>query len=250
MVNSKLKQQHVQVPNNMCSAHGLEPFDLYVYATIKRFMNNTTKEAWPSMKTLKELINSGQDKIAASIAKLNGKYFDVIYKDNKRKYVFTKRYRNFEPFSNEFLDKQDLSATEKSYLIAAQQYMFKDLQDFGKISFSTKDLSELINMPEWAIYKCDRSLQQKGYLDIVKTKNKDFTTGLQMTERLFNMGMLGQAIIWRLHKNNERIKKNNEQLVKLQKDLKVLKKLLAQKNKQLQTVTTTLSTQEVTINLQ
>jgi len=244
------KIQHVQVPNNMCLSHDLEPFDLYVYATIKRFMNNTSREAWPSMQTLKELTNSSQSRIAASISKLNGRYFDVVYKDGRKKYLFSKRYKTFEPFSNEFLDKQDLTTLEKSYIIALQQYMFKDIQDLGKVSFSIKDLASLINMPEWAIYKCDRELQKKGYLDIVKTKNRDFDTGLPMTERLFNMELLGQKIIWLLSRNNERIKKNNLQITKLQKDLKIMRKLLLQKDKQIKELAvSTLATKEVVVKI-
>lgn len=250
MVKSEIKLQHVQVPNNMCLSHELEPFDLFVYATVKRFMNSVTREAWPSMQTLKGLTGSGQDKIAASITKLNGKYFDIIYKDGRKKYVFSKRYRNFEPFSKEFLDKQDLTPLEKSYLIAAQQYMFKDMQDFGKISFSAKELAVLINMPEWAIYKCDRELQKKGYLSVVKTKNRDFNTGLPLTEKMFNMEMLGQKIIWMLTRNNERIKKNNDQLLKLQKDLKIMKKLLIQKDRQIHGLSsTTLHAPEVVVKI-
>lgn len=250
MVKTENKLQHVQVPNNMCLSHELEPFDLYIYATIKRFMNNTTREAWPSMQTLKELTNSGQSKIAASISKLNGRYFDIIYKNGRKKYLFSKRYKNFEPFSNEFLDKQDLTPLEKSYIIAAQQYMFKDLQDLGKVSFSIKDLADLINMPEWAIYKCDRELQKKGYLSIVKTKNRDFNTGLPMSERLFNMELLGQKIIWLLSRNNERIKKNNQQITKLQKDLKIMKKLLLQKDKQIKELaTSTIAAQDVVVKI-
>lgn len=250
MVKSKAEIQHVQVPNNMCNSHELEPFDLYVYATIKRFMNTTTREAWPSLRTLKELTNSGQSKITNSISKLNGKYLDIVYKDGKKKYVFSKKYRNFEPFSKEFLDKQDLTTNEKSYIIAIQQYMFKDIEDLGKISFSTKDLSNLINIPEWSVYKHDKELQRKGYLNIIKTHNRDYDTGLPLTEKMFNMKLLGQKVIWLLSRNNERIKRNNEQLIKLQKDLRIMKKLLLQKDKQLKKLSTnTLPAKDITLKI-
>lgn len=244
------KLQHVQVPNNMCVTHEFEPFDMLVYASIKRFMNGQTKEAWPSMATLKALTGSGQSRINNSIAKLRGKYFETFIREGRRVYLFSKKYKNFEPFSKEFLDKTDLSPAEKSYIIAAQQFMFKDMKDMGKISFSTKDLSNLINMPEWEIWKCDRSLSAKGYLDVVRTKNKDFNTGLPMSEKLFNMELLGQRIIWLLSKNNERIKKNNQQIIKLQKDLKIMKKLLLQKDKQIKELaTSTVATQDVVVKV-
>lgn len=230
----KSELQHVQVPNDMCRTHELEPFDLFVYATIKRFMNNETKEAFPSIELLKTLTHSGKDKINASIEKLNGKYFDVFNRGKNRIYKFSAKYKSFEPFSHEFLDKKDLTTVEKSYIIAAQQFMFKDITDLGKISFSVKELSELINMPEWEIWKCDRNLSSKGYIEVLKTKNRDFETGLPRTERVFNMSLLGQKIIWLLHRNNERIRQNNLKIKKLEKDLQMMKKLALQKIKELQ----------------
>lgn len=196
-------------------------------------MNNETKEAFPSLEVLKSLTGSGKDKINHSISKLNGRYFDVFNRGRQRIYKFSAKYKNFEPFSHEFLDKKDITNTEKAYIIAIQQYMFKDLRDFGKISFTSKELSELINMPEWEIWKCDRDLKNKGYLEIIKTKNRDFETGLPRTEKMFNMKLLGQKIIWLLAKNTERIKQNTTQIEKLKKELQMMKKLLLQKNKEL-----------------
>lgn len=239
------KLQHVQVPNNMCRNTGLEPFDILVYANIKRYMNSDTKEAYPSRDTLKRVIGSRADRIKDSITKLNGKYLTVYKKGKKNIYSFQKPYKGFEPFSIEFLDKTDLTPTEKAYIIATQQYMFKDLTEYGKVSFTTKELSELINMPEWEIWKCDRTLKDKGYLEVVKTKNRDFDTGLQRSEKIFNMKLLGQKIIWMLAKNNERIRQNTEQIKKLQRDLQIMKKLLQQKNKELkQAKTSKIQTQE------
>lgn len=225
------KLRHVQVPNNMCKTHELEPFDLLVYANIKRFMNQQTKEAWPSIATLKSLIGSRSDKIRESISRLKGKYFGVYMKGRKAVYVFSKRYKNFEPFSYEFLDKSDLTPAEKAYIIASQQFMFKDIQDLGKMSFSAKDLSQLINMPEWEIWRHDRSLRDKGYLNVIQTKNRNFETGLPLTEKVFDLKTLGQQIIWQLTRNNERIQHNSEQLRKLQKDLQLLKKLIQKQKK-------------------
>ncbi len=223
--------QHIQVPHDMCRSHELEPFDMLVYANIKRFMNKDTRKAYPSIETLKALTKSGKDKVNNSISKLQGKYLK-IYNDGKRRtYVFSQRYKNFEPFSVDFLDKGDLTISEKSYIVAVQQYMFKDLRDLGKVSFTVRELSELINMPEWEIWKCERSLQDKGYLTIIKTKDRDFDTGLQRTERIFNMKFLQQQVIWTLAQNLARIKANNAKILQLQKDLKNLRKANAQKDR-------------------
>lgn len=233
MDDLKPKLQHVQVPNNMCREHVLEPFDMLVYASIKRFMNKDTKEAYPSLELLKSLTGSGKEKINASISRLNGRYLTVFNRGRHRVYRFDAKYKSFEPFSHEFLDKKDLTNLEKAYIMAVQQFMFKDVQDIGKVSFTPKELSQLINMPEWEIWKHDRELQEKGYLSIIKGKNRDFETGLPRTERVFNLDLLGQKIIWMLARNTERIKQNTEQIRKLEKDLKMMRKLVLQQDKEL-----------------
>ena len=225
--------RHVQVPNNMCKTHELEPFDLYIYATIKRFMNGETREAYPSLATLRRVTGCGQERITRSIGRLAGKYFGVYYRGRKRVFVFARKYRGFEPFSYEFLDKGDLTPMEKAYIIAAQQFMFKDLGDYGKMSFSARDLSGLINMPEWEIRRHDRSLVRKGYLSIVQTGGRDFETGLPMREKLFNLGRLGQKLIWLLAVGTEKIRRNNERIDRLRKDLQVMKRVVARQGEEI-----------------
>lgn len=45
-------QQHVQLPNNMTASGELTPKDLLIYVSIKRYMNNETREAFPSLETI------------------------------------------------------------------------------------------------------------------------------------------------------------------------------------------------------
>lgn len=236
MSDLKPKLQHVQVPNNMCRTHELKPFDMLVYASIKRFMNKDTKEAYPSLDLLKSLTGSGKEKINESVARLNGKYLTVFNRGRQKVYKFSPNYKNFEPFSHEFLDKKDLTTPEKSYILATQQFMFKDLEDLGKVSFTTKELADLINLSEHEIWRHDRNLQEKGYLHVVKTQNRDFETGLPRTEKIFNLELLGQKIIWLLARNTERIRQNTLQIRKLEKDLKIMKKLAIQQGKELKKI--------------
>nr|DAF63693.1 MAG TPA: helix-turn-helix domain protein [Podoviridae sp. ctz6O13] len=226
MKKDSLEKCHVQVPNDMCHKYELNPLDMLVYANIKRFMNRETREAWPSILTLQKVTGLGRDRLLASIDRLNGKYFKFLYVNGKRRYLFPHKNRRFEPFSLQFLDKQDLSPLEKSYIMAAQQYMFKDHEGLGKMGFKVKDLSNLINMSEWNIYKCDNSLQEKGYLDIVPSQQRDFDTGLPLSIKVFNMELLGQAIIWKLKGSYERIMSDAKHLKQLERNLKLLKKQL------------------------
>ena len=230
--NTTKNLQHVQVPNNMCLGTGLEPFDLLVYANIKRYMNQETKEAYPSRELLRTVIGSGDRRISQSIEKLSGKFMGVYNKGKKKVYTFKRPYKHFEPCSTELLDKEDLTPNEKGYLIATQQYMFKDLQGYGKVTFSVKELSKLINMPEWEIWKCDKALRDKGYLEVLTTKNRDFDTGLPIKERLYNLEKLGQGIIWELSRYKKMIEQNDKTTKRLKKDIKKLLELLDKKTEE------------------
>lgn len=96
--------------------------------------------------------------------------------------------------------------------------MFKDLKNFGKVSFTNSELAELINMSVWEIRKCDRELLSKGYLDKIKTKLKDFNTGLPRYEKVFNLVKLRQAIIWLLYENKKLAAENNNLIDSIYKD--------------------------------
>ena len=210
--------QHVQVPNNMCVTHDLEPFDVLVYANIKKYMNKDTLEAWPSITVIAKNIGCKREKVIESIRKLNGRWFTVYKKGKKNVYSFNRKYTEFEPFSYGFLEKKDITNLAKAYILVIQQFMFKDLKHFGKVSFTNSELSELINMSAWEIRKCDRELLEKGYLNKIKTKLKDFDTGLPRYEKVFNLARLKQAIIWLLYENKRLAAENNEMIDGIYKD--------------------------------
>lgn len=99
--------------------------------------------------------------------------------------------------------------------------MFKDNEGFGKISYTNSELSEKINMPESTISKCNRSLTSKEYLSIIRCKNTDEETGVQLQEKIFHLDELGQAVIWALANHETRIKNNEQRISNNEKDLKM-----------------------------
>ena len=113
-------------------------------------------------------------------------YFKIEKRGRQNYYIFSD-YQKFEPFSYDFLDKEDLTFTEKAYIIASQQYMFKDEKGIGKISYTNSELSEKINMPESTISKCNRSLTTKEYLSIIRCEKHDPETGLAIQEKIFHL---------------------------------------------------------------
>ena len=202
-------KQHVQVPNGMTER--VEPKDLVIYASIKRFMNNKTREAYPSLDKIHQLTSADIKTIRASIKRLQGAgYITVSRRGRSNIYTFS-TYKNFEPFSYDFLDKPDLTFTEKAYILASQQYMYKEFGK-GKISYSNQALSNLINMPLSTIYKCNASLKRKEYLTEV------------LSEKIFHLNELGQAIIFTLQDHEDRITENSIEIEKLKQQIASLRK--------------------------
>lgn len=207
-----MDKQHVQLPNNMTVDSNLTPQDLLIYVAIKRYMNKDTKEAFPSLQTICVKSGASINTVRKCIANLEqAHYFTIIKAGRKNVYVFSD-YKKFEPFSYDFLDKEDLTFTEKAYIIASQQYMYKDEPGIGKITLSSQDLSKRINMPESTISKCNKSLTAKDYLSIVKCTKCDSETGVAIQEKIFHLDELGQAIIWALHNHEQRISNNEKTL--------------------------------------
>lgn len=206
--------KHVQLPNDMTADANLTPQDLLIYVAIKRYMNKDTKEAFPSLQTICAKSGASVNTVRKCIANLEKeKYFTITKEGRKNVYKFSE-YKNFEPFSYDFLDKEDLTFTEKAYIIASQQYMYKDEPGIGKITLSGQDLAKRINMPESTISKCNKSLTAKDYLSIIRCNKRDEETGVVIQEKIFHLDELGQAVIWALHNHEKRIV-NNEQTIKL-----------------------------------
>lgn len=223
-------KQHVQLPNSMTENKLIAPQDLLVYASIKRFMNKETRTAFPSLDTISKVSGASVPTVRKCIENLiNAEYIKLEKKGRQNIYYFT-TYKNFEPFSYDFLDKDDLSFTEKAYIMASQQYMFKDPEIHnGKISYSDKEMSNKINMSPSTISRCNKSLSQKDYLQIIKTSNKDSETGLATSEKIFMLNELEQAIIFTLQDHENKINKHESEIESLKKDVKLLQSALSNK---------------------
>lgn len=186
-----MNKQHSQVPNKMAE-DGLRPEDQLIYAIMHRWGDG----CFPTLKLIAKYANCSINSVRECIKRLVAAGYITVEKVNSRKcrYHFTK-YEKFEPFSPEFLERTDLSFTEKAYIVASQQYMFKELNGIGKISYTDEELSEQINMPVTTIKKCDLSLKEKNYLSILKNGLQDPITGCNQTTKVFQLNELGQAIV-------------------------------------------------------
>lgn len=215
MAESEL--QHVQLPNDMTKNKKLTPNDLWVYICIKSFLNGKTKECFPSLKAVSERSELSIPTIRESIDSLvTEKWISVKKVGRSQKYYF-KPYKHFEVFSYSFINKKEISAKEKAYLLSSQQFMFKDVEGYGKISYTDQEMSEIINLSPTKIAKYDRNLIDKGYLTLVKSNKKDMETGLMINQKFFKLDELGQMVVFALQKHEDKLEVHDELLFDLNK---------------------------------
>lgn len=216
----KINKQHVQLPNNLININPITPKDLVIYLSIRRFINGKTGECFPSLATISEMAGAAINTVRKSIAILEKTGYLVITKKGRKHYYQFPKDKTFEPFSFDFLDKKDLTFSEKAYLIASQQFMFKENGE-GKISYSNKEISEKINMSESAICRINQSLVKKEYLTIEKSHKLNPITGLKIQDKFYHLNKLEQAIVFTLTNHEERIQENTN-------DIEALKKRIAE----------------------
>lgn len=216
--------QHVQVPNDM-GTKNLTPKDQLIYTIIKSH-DNPTKGCFPSLQVLSKESGASINTIRDSIVRLKeAGYIKTELKGRKTYYTFDP-YKKFEPFSPDFISNPNISFTTKSYLIASQQFMYKDVENLGKLSFSNRELADQINMPESTIRRCNAELVSKDYLTILKNESKDIQTGCKTDTKLYDLNKLGQAVIWAICNHEDRIQQNTE-------DINTLKARLDKQDEQL-----------------
>lgn len=216
--------QHVQVPNGM-GHNNLEPKDQLIYMVIKSH-DNPNQECWPSLQILSKESGASINTIRDSIKRLkNAGYIKTELVGRKTRYTFDP-YKKFEPFSPEFIKNKNLSFTTKSYLVASQQYMYKDVEGVGKIGLSNRNLSQEINMPESTIRRCNAELVSKDYLTILKNEKKDLQTGCFTDTKIMKLKQLGQAVIWTLCDHEEQIRQNTQDISKLAERLNQQEQLI------------------------
>lgn len=225
----EINKQHTQVPNNMAQ-DGLTPRDQLVYAVLHSH-NNKENICFPSLQVLSEESQLSIPTIRSSIKSLEDKGYIKVEKKGRRNYYYFKKYINFEPFGPEFLKKKDITPTTKAYLIAAQQFMFKDIKGVGKISYSNRELAKQINMPESSIRSSNKELERNNYLTIVKNEVRDVESGCKTDTKIFNLSKLGQAIIWVLKDHEDRIEQNSEDIKQLKEDNIAMKKQMEEQQK-------------------
>lgn len=218
-MEEEISKQHTQLPNKMAE-NEVSPKDQLIYLGIKSFMNNETRSCFPSLQTIADKIGVSIPTIRKSIDVLSEKGYIKVEKKGRGQIYYFNDIKKFEPFSSEFLENNDISFTTKAYLVASQQHMYKDVEGYGKVSYSNAELSKQINMSETTIRRCNQELERKDYLTIIKNECRDLETGCKSDTKIFDLNKLGQAIIWVLKNHEDRINNHEERITELENKLK------------------------------
>lgn len=213
------KQRFIKYPREKQT---ITPQDALVYVSLRSFVNGETLECYPSLKTISKKSNLSVPTVLKCINNLIDKNFISKRKDKNRVIYRFNEENKFEPFSYEFLEKEDLTPLEKGILILSQQYMLKN-EGFGDIWYSNRELGKLLDVPYTTVSKIFRSLRDKGYLNMGSLTRAD----KQIVEvKQFNLSKLEQAIVFKLAEHEERIQENANEIEELKARVALLEKEL------------------------
>jgi len=222
------EKRHVQLPNNATKNSELTAKDWLIYLYIKSYKKSPNAKIHPSLETLHQRSGASINTIRKCIQNLvDAGKIRIVKKGRSNYYEFLDKYDKFEPFSNEFLDKKDLTFLEKAQLVVSQQYLFKNPETGdGVTNYSNRQLAEIIKMPESTIRKNLNSLINKGYVEIKEVK--DEFTGLVTKQKIYHLTKLEQAIVFILKNHEDRLNDQEDRLTQQEQELKQLKEFLLQ----------------------
>lgn len=230
-----MNKQHVQVPKMDISNDGLEHVDPYVYACIKKHMNNETKEAFPAIRTLVKESGLYKDVILNAINRLQAAgYIEIDKQFGKvNKYKFND-YKKFEIFSYDFFDNPNLTAAHKAFIVASQEYMHKNAENnTGILKLDTKNLAKAIGLSTSTLRRREKELQSLNILsyrpstqmELMRTDNGNLipATGLPLQYRVFHFDEFCNVLALKFNQVDNRIDTVEDRISKLERENQELK---------------------------
>lgn len=225
--------KHLQLPSDK-SCKNILPQDNIIYLILRKHENWETKETFVSIRTICEEANTTAKTVLNSIKNLiKDGYIEVVKRKGKNFYKICP-YDTFQVFSEEFLQYNDLKIKEKGYLSAIQKYMYFDDGVTGKITFSNKEIGELINISERSVYNYNKILEEKNLVNIVEHEDPVAYNERNKT-KIFNIKDYCQGIVYILKNHHEQLKQyrkdindNSERIKQLEKELSEAKRTINQ----------------------
>ena len=219
------KKKHVQVMDPEKGSE-LKLIDHLIYANIKRHYNPKTKLCCPSQKLIAKQSNCSIPVVAASIKRLvaNGDLEVTNQPGKETLYTPKKLTKNFEKFTEDFLDDPNLTSEEKAYLMGLQAQCFKDKNTGLAITtYTNQQIADNLSISTSAIKRYDKSLRDKEVLVEISTKVKD-EAGFNKPAKIIDLAKIGQAVLFL----NEEIQDVKEDVDDLRVEVRNLTKLVKQ----------------------
>lgn len=200
----EVTHQFVVVQNNI----HLTPEQLLVYVIIKKNMNQKTHLSFINLGDIENLSGLSRPTILKYVELIeNCGYFKIVKTGanlHYNSYLFPEQHKDekFEKFAFEMIERDDLTPTEKAYLIALQKYLFIDFESgIGRISMSDLDLYQKIQGSRKKLMEVMKSLKEKGIITAeTETFKRDKETGLRVRQREFVLRSYNEAALYRLEK--------------------------------------------------
>ena len=217
----EISKRHIELPSSE-GINDLTPQDQLIYLGIRSFMNKDTLEAFPSQQTVAERIGCCYKTLRKWVKNLIDKKYIEVRKEGKKIIYKFNKFKQFEPFSYEFIEDKTISFTQKALLASTQQYMYDKESGTGKVSYSKMELAEKINMPYSTLVKATRELANKEIIEIVKLNSKDEITGCNKQQMQFNLAKYHQGIVKVLLNHEQRIENTEDKVSILENKVKQL----------------------------
>ena len=207
------KNQHLRISTEILRNRELSNNDIGVYLAIGKYMNKDTKEAFPSQTTDTGL---SLQTVRNCIKKLHAaKAFDIRKEGRKNIYIFSQD-ETFEMFDHNFIDKSDLTSSEKGFVAKIQPYMLKNETD-GVIKYTYSELSEMTGLSVSTIMRNNKTLQNKDFAEITIDK------------KVYHLDKLGQFVVCALFKHEEDINELKAENKMMKEKIAALEKAILNK---------------------
>lgn len=229
--------QYVKIPHSMVNSR-INYLVIGVYATLKYYMNATTKSCYPSYKTL-------SDKTGLSTPTLK-KYIDLLEDEgylkrinrgfkNSNLYTFNIRdiyIEDSEIFSFDFLNNEKLDFKSKSAYIVLQEYMSKN-KHLGELCDTDINICKYLGISRDTWKKlCETFLNN---WNMTKTSAKDPESKDNKYLYTFDLETIGQAVLFnrkKIEEHDEMLHEMREEINNLTHELKILQKQVNVQNQE------------------
>ena len=157
---------HILIPSVIPSFLKIGYRDLLTYATIRSFLNSTTKKCYPEIRTIESKSGFSFTFISESIKRLETAGLIKVI-TGKRHISNNYSFSDFDSFTRipvSLLSVDEFSASEKAFLICIRKFF-----DDGTMEtiLPLKDLTAFFDLDKKTINKHFDSLLDKGYLGCI-----------------------------------------------------------------------------------